>query len=172
MLTFTLFDTRLGWMAVINSIDGLKGVILPQRSKDAVVTQVTSYGCVVEEDGSVCSDDLPVRLRRFMEGEPVDFPDRLDMAEATSFRQRVWQVTRTIPYGDVKSYLWVANKLGLPKGARAVGQALGKNPFPIVVPCHRVIASDGGLGGFSGGLKIKQFLLDLEQSPSKELAAL
>ena len=158
-LTFTLFESRLGWMAVVRSAEGLKRVILPQTSKDAVLAQIGACGIATEDEGSARSDDLPDRLRRFIDGEPVDFPDSLDMSGTTSFRQKVWQSTRRIPYGEVKSYLWVARQIGSPKGARAVGQALGENPYPIVVPCHRVSQSDGGLGGFGGGLKLKRFLL-------------
>jgi len=74
----------------------------------------------------------------------------------------VWQATRLIPYGETRSYLWVAVQIGKPGAARAVGQALGRNPLPVIVPCHRVIAADGGLGGFTGGLEMKRRLLELE----------
>src|SRR3990172_6320272 len=70
--------------------------------------------------------------------------------------------TRLIPYGEPRSYLWIAEKIGKPGAARAVGQALGKNPLFIIVPCHRVVASDGGLGGFGGGLQMKRRLLSME----------
>jgi len=76
----------------------------------------------------------------------------------------VWQATRLIPYGETRSYLWVAVQIGKPGAARAVGQALGRNPLPVIIPCHRVIASDGGLGGFTGGLVMKRRLLELETS--------
>ena len=75
-------------------------------------------------------------------------------------------MVRTIPYGETRSYGWVASHLGLPKAARAVGQALGRNPLPIIIPCHRVISSDGGLGGFGGGLGLKESLLRLERATS------
>jgi methylated-DNA-[protein]-cysteine S-methyltransferase len=167
MLSFALLDTPLGWMGIVSSPDGLKKLILPQKSKEVVLNQIVSYGCATEDNDPACLGNLAQRLRRYLEGEPVDFPDRLDLAGATCFQQNVWQVTRTIPYGETRSYGWVANKLCLSKGARAVGQALGKNPLPIVIPCHRVIGSNGSLGGFSSGVAIKEFLLYLEQAPSK-----
>jgi len=84
--------------------------------------------------------------------------------QGTDFQQRVWQALRGIPYGETRSYGSVAGQVGLPRGgARAVGQANARNPVPIIVPCHRVVASDGGLGGFSSGLDHKRRLLRLER---------
>ena len=80
----------------------------------------------------------------------------------TPFQQRVWNALRAIPYGRVVSYADIARRIGQPGAARAVGQANGRNPIPIVVPCHRVVASGGGLGGFSNGLEIKRQLLAIE----------
>ena len=80
----------------------------------------------------------------------------------TEFEKRVWKTLLTIPYGETRSYQWLANKVGLRKGARAVGQALKRNPLPIIIPCHRIIHEDGSLGGYSSGVDIKRRLLDLE----------
>jgi methylated-DNA-[protein]-cysteine S-methyltransferase len=159
-----MVDTCLGWVGVVCSPNGLRKIILPQESREAVLSRVASCGY----SSGVCDldslGDLPQRLRRYLEGEPVDFPDRLDFAGASHFQQDVWQVAQSIPYGETRSYAWVAAQLGLSKAARAVGQALGRNPLPIVVPCHRVIGSDGGLGGFSAGLEMKRHLLRLENA--------
>lgn len=88
------------------------------------------------------------------------------MKTYTPFQQAVWKACMTIPAGQTRSYGWIAKKIGKPGAARAVGSALGKNPFAPVVPCHRVIKSDGGLGGFSapGGLKTKIKLLKKEKA--------
>ncbi len=80
----------------------------------------------------------------------------------TAFQRDVWDGLREIPYGSTISYRELARRVGRPKAARAVGSANGRNPLPIVIPCHRVIASDGSLGGFGGGIEVKQALLDLE----------
>lgn len=106
------------------------------------------------------------RLKSYFAGHKADFPDKLDLSGATTFRREVWEITRLIPYGETRSYAWVAMQIRKPKAVRAVGQALGRNPLPIIVPCHRVLASNGGLGGFSGGLEMKRFLLRLENSVS------
>jgi len=80
----------------------------------------------------------------------------------TEFEKKVWETLLTIPYGETRSYQWLANEVGLHRGARAVGQALKRNPLPIIIPCHRIIHEDGSLGGYSSGVDIKRRLLDLE----------
>ncbi len=162
MLSLVLFDTCLGWMGIISSSLGLKKIILPQKSKEAVLLQVRDHYNLINEIDFAISSDLPQRLRRYLTGEPINFSDKLDLRDTTFFQQRVWKTTKAIPYGDTRSYAWVAGQLGYDKAARAAGQALGKNPLPIIIPCHRVISSDGNLGGFGGGLELKKHLLRLE----------
>jgi O-6-methylguanine DNA methyltransferase len=87
----------------------------------------------------------------------------------THFEWRVLQVTSKIPLGQTRSYKWVARVMGKPKALRAVGQALKKNPFPLIIPCHRVIREDGSLGGYSGGKKTKRLLLKLEQEIAQRI---
>lgn len=103
------------------------------------------------------------RLETYFSGAEVSFPDKLDLSNATSFQTKVWEATRLIPYGETRSYRWVAEQIGQPAAVRAVGQALGRNPLPVIIPCHRVIAGDGKLGGYSGGLEMKRTLLRLER---------
>jgi len=78
------------------------------------------------------------------------------------FYQKVWKIISQIPKGEVRSYSWVAKKIGSPKAARAVGQALKNNPFPVIIPCHRVIRKNGSLGGYSQGIEKKRLLLKKE----------
>ena len=101
------------------------------------------------------------QLRAYFAGELRDFDLSLDM-QGTEFQRRVWLELRNIPYGETRSYSFVANTIGAPKAVRAVGAANGRNPIPIVVPCHRVIGAGGALVGYGGGLPLKRFLLDLE----------
>ena len=163
-LTFALFDTCLGWMGIVSSPDGLRNVILPQKSKELALEGVISCGCAAENNYLAYFGNLPHRLRQYLDGVPVTFTDKLDLSRATCFQQSVLQAVQSIPYSETRSYSWVAGRIGLPKAARAVGQALGRNPLPIVVPCHRVVASNGSLGGFSGGLEIKDYLIRLERT--------
>lgn len=163
-LTFAVCDTSLGWMGIVGSPNGIKKVILPLKSKEAVLGRISGCGYKVVNPNNTYFSDLTDRLSRYFDGKPVDFADKLDLSGATRFQQNVWRTIRNIPRGETRSYAWVAKQLGLPKAARAVGQALKRNPLPIVVPCHRIISSDGTLGGFSGGVKIKKLLLQLEKS--------
>jgi methylated-DNA-[protein]-cysteine S-methyltransferase len=101
-------------------------------------------------------------LRKYFSGNRVLFDLPLDMSYYTRFQKAVWRATAGIPYGETRSYAWVAKKIGNPRAVRAVGQALGVNPVPIIIPCHRVIGSSGKLCGFADGLELKQKLLELE----------
>lgn len=102
------------------------------------------------------------QLGEYFAGRRQAFQLALD-PQGTAFQQAVWQALLEIPYGETRSYQQVAQVLGKPKAVRAVGSANGRNPLPIVVPCHRVIGSDGSLTGFGGGLDNKRLLLALEQ---------
>ena len=103
------------------------------------------------------------QLQAYAAGKPVRFTCELDLSSGTPFQQKVWRALLTIPRGQTRSYGWVARRVGKPKAVRAVGAACGANPIPIIVPCHRVIASDCSLGGFGGGLALKRRLLELER---------
>lgn len=102
------------------------------------------------------------QLRAYFAGELVEFDLALS-PQGTAFQQQVWDALRTIPYGQTRSYGEVASQIGRPLASRAVGAANGRNPLPIVIPCHRVIGSTGTLTGFGGGLEAKAALLRLEQ---------
>jgi len=101
------------------------------------------------------------QLRAYFAGELRTFDVPLEMI-GTEFQRRVWQALRKIPYGETRSYSQLASRIGAPRAVRAVGAANGRNPIPIIVPCHRVIGASGHLVGFGGGLEWKRFLLDLE----------
>ena len=103
-------------------------------------------------------------LNEYLSGDRKKFNVPLDVVEGTVFQKKVWEQLALIPYGKTVSYQEIAQKLNKPKACRAVGSANGKNPVSIIVPCHRVIAADGKLGGFAGGLDTKSKLLALENS--------
>ena len=104
-------------------------------------------------------------LSRYFMGEDVDFSEIPLQLDGTPFQQEVWAMLQTIPFGETRSYGWIAQQLGLStKASRAVGQANGKNPIPIIVPCHRVVQTNNKLGGYAYGQYIKQFLLHLENA--------
>lgn len=148
---------------MLASADGLMATTLPQSSAEEA-SRLLGIGVNQAVFSPESFADLVERFKVYFTGGKVNFPDELDLSGATPFQHRVWESTRLIPYGETRSYLWVARQIGKPGAVRAVGQALGKNPLAIIVPCHRVIASDGGLGGFGGGVEMKKYLLRLENS--------
>ena len=101
------------------------------------------------------------QLREYFARKRKSFDIDLDFV-GSDFQKKVWQVLLTIPFGETRSYTQIATQIGNPKASRAVGAAIGKNPIAIIAPCHRVIGSSGKLTGFSGGLEVKAFLLELE----------
>jgi O-6-methylguanine DNA methyltransferase len=164
-IRYTVFTTSMGWVGVSGSDRGLLCITLPQPQPSA---QQARHLLGERRSDAAWSPDrfgnLIQRLRIYFGGGKATFPDELDLSGATPFQRRVWEVVRLIPYGETRSYVWAAQQVGNPRAARAVGQALGRNPLPIIVPCHRVIASDGRLGGFSDGVEVKRRLLHLEAS--------
>jgi methylated-DNA-[protein]-cysteine S-methyltransferase len=160
---YNIIDTELGKMGLVGSGHGLRRIILPQLSPGSVQELIVRGfpGAIADPNHF---GDLPSRLGRYLKGEQVSFNDKLDLNGAAAFRRAVWVAARSIPYGQTRSYGWIARQIGNPRALRAVGQALAKNPLPIVVPCHRVIGEDGSLTGFEGGLEMKRRLLEIEAS--------
>ncbi len=150
MLYFT-FETNLGIAGITASPEGIIALSLPPNPFLKATKPPAQFTSLIE------------RLKAYFEGVEAAFPDKLDLNAATPFQRRVWETTRLIPYGETRSYRWIAERIGQPAAARAVGQALGRNRLPVIIPCHRVIASNGILGGFSLGLDMKMMLLSLEQ---------
>jgi methylated-DNA-[protein]-cysteine S-methyltransferase len=136
--------------------------ILIPSPKRSVAEGLRAYaGAVVGRQPQV--DELCARLARYLEGEVVELPlDLLDRAACTPFQWQVLMAEKAIPRGEVRTYAQVAAAAGCPRGARAAGNALARNPFPIVIPCHRAVRSDGSLGGYYGGLAMKRALLEME----------
>ncbi len=157
--------TPVGIVVLAFSVKGITEVGLPRRGKGACrgASPVRSNGH--ERGRSPAANRVALQVRRYFSGERVTFRLPLDLRQATDFQRAVWKATAKIPYGETRSYAWIAKQIGRPKAARAVGQALGANPVPVVIPCHRVISTAGTLGGFSGGLPMKRYLLGMEARP-------
>jgi len=164
-LDYIIFNTDMGWLGILSSIKGLLRTTLPQPSVHEV-RQLLGNNINYAIWSPHLFKDLMERLKVYFSGHRTTFPDKLDLSRATHFQREVWEITRLIPYGETRSYAWVAEQIKRPKAVRAVGQALSKNLLPIIVPCHRVVASGGKLGGFSGGVEMKRYLLSLEASAS------
>ena len=105
-------------------------------------------------------------LLAYFSGKLKKFGQKIKILKGTDFQKKVWLALLKIPYGEVRSYKWLAGEIGAPRAARAVGNALNKNPLPLILPCHRIIASDGSIGGFGCGTDVKEKLLSIEKVPA------
>jgi methylated-DNA-[protein]-cysteine S-methyltransferase len=162
-MRYSVFKTLFGWMGVMGSEKGLKRIILPHTFQAEVKKIIFQQFPKIKEDNTFFKS-LAKILTKYFEGEKITRFFALDESGNTEFSVKVWKATQSIPWGEVRSYTWLSAHIKKPGSFRAVGNALGKNPFPVVVPCHRVIRSDGTLGGFSApeGILLKQRLLQLE----------
>jgi len=110
------------------------------------------------------AEQARVELSEYFEGKRAFFSVPVDLSRTADFQQKVLAAARRIPFGEVRPYAWVAHRIGHPRAVRAVGTALGRNPVPFIVPCHRVLQSGGGLGGYLFGMDVKSRLLVLERT--------
>lgn len=159
----TIFQTAWGWVGLAATERGVAAVVLPRLTRRAVERELPS----ASSNGAGGAATIHLKAAKeaitaYLEGQTRSFDLPLDLQGQPRFRVKVWKVLQSIPYGRVRSYGWVARKVGKPRAARAIGGACGANPVPLLVPCHRVIAGDGSLGGFSGGVGVKKRLLKLE----------
>ncbi len=106
--------------------------------------------------------ELKIQFEEYFSSKRKHFDVKISCDNATSFEISVWSALKKIPYGETRTYKWLAEEIGNPKAARAVGQALKRNPIPIIIPCHRIVESDGSIGGYAPGIDIKRRLLELE----------
>ena len=163
---FVLFDTAIGRCAIAWNARGIAGVRFPERDEQATRTRLLRRHPAAREaspprDVQSVIDDIVALLA----GSPRDFRHaRLDMAGLSDLQRRVYEIARKIPAGATLTYGEIAERLGDRLLARDVGEALGHNPFPIIVPCHRVLAAGSKIGGFSapGGIRTKLRLLEIE----------
>ena len=158
---FVVYESSIGYIIIVTrngkvvSLDVKGGGMYEARK-----AVLTLYPDATESMAS-CKT-IRTLLDRYLQGRKVDFEIELDISCLGGFTQKVLNELMNIPYGETRTYGWLARKVGKPGAARAVGQALKRNPIPIIIPCHRVIRDDGTIGGFSMGVNIKERLLALE----------
>jgi len=153
--------TPIGRLLVAATDSGLVRIAFRQREASFVTALRKRLGAEVVRSRSRTAE-IVSQLRAYFAGARREFDVPLDLNALTSFQRRVLLATTKVPSGKVVSYGDIARRIGRPRGSRAVGQALGRNPVPIVIPCHRVVGSGGRLGGYTGGLDVKKTLLRLE----------
>ena len=153
---YDIFDSPLGKLYLTFSGDSLSGV------------SFTKPSAISFKKGSA-PENFIKELDLYFKGLNSTFSQKIKLLSGTEFELKVWHALNDIPYGETKTYKWIAEKIGSPSAVRAVGQALSKNPIPIVIPCHRVIESDGSIGGYSSGANIKKRLLEMEYYSRKAM---
>jgi len=145
---YDIFESPVGRLYLIFTNKILRGIDF--KKPNEILGKGTAPSLIIRE------------LREYFETGRDDFTQKIGFMKGTEFDKKVWLALKEIPYGETRTYKWLAEKIGKPNAFRAVGQALSRNPIPIVLPCHRVIESDGSLGGYSGGIDMKRRLLDIE----------
>ena len=155
-------DSPLGTLTVFVTPRGLAGIAYPDEPIEQQVDEVASTISARVMAAPERTDGVRRQLDEYFAGDRHRFDVPIDWRALHGFRERVLRATARIPFGAVSTYREIATEAGSPKAYRAAGNALGSNPVPIVVPCHRVLHAGGGLGGYTGGLDRKRYLLDLE----------
>ena len=150
----TYLDTPIGTLEIIGGLDGVQAV--------SFVDQVEDPSELVPE----ALQDAVIQLKEYFQKERTQFDLRLD-PDGTPFQKSVWQELQKIPFGKQISYQELANRLGDPKVIRAAASANGKNPIGVIIPCHRVVGSDGSMVGYAGGISRKKWLL-AHESPVRQ----
>jgi len=167
---YALVKSPFGYCAVVCEGEEVLRILIGHPSRKSVLQQISREFPNAREGGAeprCCAG----QIMEYLHGERERFSVKLRTDGLTPFQRRVFRVVERIPYGQVRSYGWVATRaMGSARAARAVGNALARNPFPLVVPCHRVVRSDGSLGGFSapGELILKRRLLELERGSESD----
>jgi methylated-DNA-[protein]-cysteine S-methyltransferase len=165
---YHIFSVTFGFMAILFEVSPLsvKRILLPQKDKKSLERLVRAAGGTKERRHPIpLLKDLVQKIQTYFEGRPIDCNwGILDLRNLTELQKKVLHETASIPYGSVRSYGEIAERIGHPKAARFIGATMARNAFPIVIPCHRVIGAKRRLGGYGGGLELKKRLLDLEKA--------
>ena len=159
---YDMFLTDFGWVGTLASQRGLARLVMTATLQEVLDELGTDVVAAQYRPNNL--ESVRHRLEDYFRGADHSLEDiPLDTDDAPLFFKAAWEACRTIPRGETRSYAWLANAASRPRAFRAAGQAMARNPLPIVIPCHRVIGSHGGLHGYSGGLDRKARLLGLER---------
>lgn len=164
IIYFSSFLTSIGNVYIAKGVRGVFQISFPCPTEDDFLRPLLQKSSIkTHRDDSALVYEIGI-LKEYFEGKQVAFDFALDMCRGTPFQKKVWEKLQEIPYGECRSYKWVAEQIGSPRATRAVGMANNRNPLPPIIPCHRVIGSDGSLTGYAGGLHVKKHLLEMEYS--------
>lgn len=148
-LFYDIFESPVGALYLIFLKDSLAGVLFKKPAQISFIKNSAPKIFLKELNG-------------YFKGIDSGFTQKISLLKGTEFEKKVWSCLAQIPFGETRTYKWVAEKIGSPSAVRAVGRALSRNPLPIILPCHRVIESNGSIGGYSSGIDIKRRLLEME----------
>ena len=169
---YHVFQTEQGWVGLLASQVGIRRSTLPCETPDASILALGPETSEAIQDRTKLGD-VPDLLTAYLAGEEVDFREvELDVGDATAFYVKAWTACRLIPRGETRTYGWLARQAGNSNASRAAGQTMARNRVPLIVPCHRVIGTDGSLRGFGSGserLDLKRWLLDMESGTRRLL---
>lgn len=165
VLRHRMFEVSGGWCAAVRGRKGYVGLVLPvDTSEEAESLVMRDHP--ESRQAARRFRDIEEAVENYFNGWRTDFGKfPVDLSAGTAFQRKIWEIVRGIPYGKVRTYGWIGLEVGRPEAVRAIGAAVGANPVPLLVPCHRVIASDGSMCGFSavGGVELKVRMLELER---------
>jgi methylated-DNA-[protein]-cysteine S-methyltransferase len=167
-LTAVVAETDLGWAGVALSGRGIRYATLFHRSEQSARGELRAFGAGVDEVDR--APELAALLQGYARGDSVSLDDYpVDLPPCSELQRTTWLALREIPRGETRSYGWLARRVGKAEAPRAIGAMVGSNPIPLWLPCHRVVAQDGKLHGFGGGLAMKQALLEVEGALPKRM---
>ena len=171
IIYFSSFSSPVGEVYVVKSAKGICRISFPHKGEEDFLRSF--FQCIssrakkarasikIQRNDSFLKAETAI-LKEYFHSRQVSFNFPLDLDQGTPFQKKVWKKLMEIPYGVCRSYKWVAKEIGQPLASRAVGMANNKNPVPPIVPCHRVIGSDGSLTGYASGISVKKQLLEME----------
>ena len=165
MIYYTSIKTQIGNLGLVRDDDSLLRVYLPNKEiSEQLLQQIYPNEKIIENKSGF--DDVANQLTEYFDGKRKHFIIKTRMKISPFYKKVLMEVTK-VPYGETTSYSQIAQKMNNPKAARVVGSANARNPLPIIIPCHRIIANNGKLGGYGGGIKMKKYLLEFEKKNLK-----
>lgn len=160
-LFYDCFESPLGPLWLVADKSGLS-YLIREKEEDVFLAEIARRTRLIPTKRLNQMSGWRGLLSRYFSGEATVFDGKIALLEGSVFQQNVWRTLLKIPHGSVRSYQWVGDQLGIKRAGRAIGNACGKNPIPVIIPCHRVVCKNGTLGGYTGGIGIKKKLLALE----------
>ena len=158
---FVVYESSIGYIVIVTKNGKVVSLDVTDKGTYEARKMILSFHPDATESMTPFKT-IRTLLDRYLQGREVDFDVEVNISHLGIFTQKVLNELRKVSWGEVRTYGWLAKKIGKPGAARAVGQALKRNPIPIIIPCHRIIRDDGTIGGFSMGVNIKERLLALE----------